>query len=232
MSDGPLIEVEGLTKVYARGKNPIPVLMGVDLTVKRRDMIGVIGASGVGKTTLLQILGTLDEPTKGTVRFDGVDPFKLKDGQRALFRRSHIGFVFQFHHLLPQFSAVENVMMPMLIDRRAAQTARDKATTLLERMELGHRLSHRPAELSGGEQQRVALARALVMDPAVVLADEPTGNLDGRTSDTIHDLLFELNEELGTAMIVVTHNPRLATRMPRQLRLSKGGLHPVEEGGL
>ena len=204
------------------------MLTALDLTVGHGEMIGVIGASGVGKTTLLQVLGTLDEPSSGVVRYGGVDPFTLSDSQRAQFRRRHVGFVFQFHHLLPQFTALENVMMPLMIDRRPRSTAQERAADLLQRMGLQHRLTHRPSELSGGEQQRVAVARALVMQPPVVLADEPTGNLDVNTSEGIHDLLFELNEELDTAMIVVTHNPTLAQRMPRQLRLHEGSLHPVD----
>lgn len=226
----PLISVEGLHKVYAQGSRLIRVLSNLSLTVEPGEMIGVIGASGVGKTTLLQVLGTLDHPSSGQVLYRGVNPFRLSDGQRAQFRRRQIGFVFQFHHLLPQFTALENVMMPLLIDRRPRSTAHGRAVDLLQRMGLEHRLTHRPSELSGGEQQRVAVARALVMKPRVVLADEPTGNLDVHTSEGIHDLLFELNEELDTAMIVVTHNPTLAQRMPRQLVLRDGSVHPVEDG--
>lgn len=227
--DKPLISVRRLNKVYVQGSRRICVLTNLALTVEQGEMIGVIGASGVGKTTLLQVLGTLDQPTDGAVLYDGVNPFTLPDRHRAQFRRRHIGFVFQFHHLLPQFTALENVMMPLMIDRQPRAAAHERAVDLLQRMGLSHRLTHRPSELSGGEQQRVALARALVMQPRVILADEPTGNLDVNTSQGIHDLLFELNEEFDTAMIVVTHNPTLAQRMPRQLRLHEGSLHPVEE---
>lgn len=230
MSEGtPLVTVSGLRKVYLRGTRVIPVLTGLELNVARGDMIGVIGASGVGKTTLLQVIGTLDEPTSGSVQYEGVNPFELPDRERARFRRRNVGFVFQFHHLLPQFTALENVMMPMLIDRQGRPAANREALEILDRMGLSHRLTHRPSELSGGEQQRVALARALVMRPSVILADEPTGNLDVNTSQAIHDLLFELNDEFNTSMIVVTHNPELAKRMPRQLRLTDGGLFPLDE---
>ncbi len=230
MSEGtPLVTVSRLGKVYVRGARVIPVLTDLELKVARGDMIGVIGASGVGKTTLLQVIGTLDEPSSGSVTYEGVNPFELPDRERARFRRRNVGFVFQFHHLLPQFTALENVMMPMLIDRQGRPAANREALEILDRMGLSHRLSHRPSELSGGEQQRVALARALVMRPSVILADEPTGNLDVNTSQAIHDLLFELNDEFNTSMIVVTHNPELAKRMPRQLRLTDGGLFPLDE---
>jgi lipoprotein-releasing system ATP-binding protein len=193
-------------------------------------MISIMGASGAGKTTLLQILGTLDGPTDGRLEFGGINPFELSDKGRAKFRRRNVGFVFQFHHLLPQFTALENVMMPARIDRMPADKAEALATNLLERMGLSDRMQHRPGELSGGEQQRVAVARALVMEPKVVLADEPTGNLDVATGEEIHDLLFELNEEIGSAMIIVTHNPSLAERMPRRFRLTGGALEPIVEG--
>jgi lipoprotein-releasing system ATP-binding protein len=224
----PLIEVEGLYKTYLHEMKPIPVLKGLDLVVAPGAMVSITGPSGAGKTTLLQVLGTLDDPTRGVVRIDGVDPFGLNDRERAHFRRRTIGFVFQFHHLLPQFTALENVMMPTRIDRVPADKAARHAREVLELMGLSHRLRHRPSELSGGEQQRVAVARALVMRPKVVLADEPTGNLDVKTSDGIHDLLIEINREFGTAMVIVTHNPALARLMPRQLHLSDGKLSPVE----
>jgi lipoprotein-releasing system ATP-binding protein len=172
----------------------------------------------------LQVLGTLDVPTGGEVLYGRVNPFALADRQRAAFRRRHMGFVFQFHHLLPQFTALENVAMPGRIDRLAREEAESRAEQLLRRMGLGHRLSHRPGELSGGEQQRVAVARALLMRPKIVLADEPTGNLDVTTGEGIHDLLLELNQEFGMAMVIVTHNPGLARRLPRQLQMVDGVL--------
>ncbi|MBN1945509.1 MAG: ABC transporter ATP-binding protein [Bradymonadales bacterium] len=225
----PLITVRTLHKDYLHEQKVIPVLKGLDLVVQPGEMISITGASGVGKTTFLHVLGTLDEPTRGQIQFDGLDPFALSDRQRAQFRRRNVGFVFQFHHLLPQFTALENVMMPARIDRIPADEAQSRAVGLLEKLGLGHRLKHRPSELSGGEQQRVAVARAVVMRPKVVLADEPTGNLDVQTGEGIYDLLFQINQESGVAMIIVTHNPQLAALMPTRLHLHDGILSPASE---
>jgi lipoprotein-releasing system ATP-binding protein len=227
----PLIRVEGLRKDYVHEGKTINVLRGLDLEVCEGEMISITGPSGVGKTTLLHVLGTLDVPTTGSVHYGGVDPFALRDRQRSQFRRRNVGFVFQFHHLLPQFTALENVTMPARIDRLPGAEAERRAIELLERMDLGHRLSHRPSELSGGEQQRVAVARALVMRPKIVLADEPTGNLDVVTAEGIHEQLIELNREFGSAMIVVTHNPSLARSFPRRLGMFDGVLRPSDENG-
>lgn len=202
----------------------ISVLEGIHLDVRRGEMLSVEGASGVGKSTLLHVLGTLDLPTSGTIRFDGIDITKLSQARLDELRGHRMGFVFQFHHLLPEFSALENVMMPALIQRVTRNEARRRASDLLKRVGLGHRLTHRPGQLSGGEQQRVALSRALVMRPSLVLADEPTGNLDTKTSDEMHRLFFEFNQEFGTTMLVVTHNPDLAASMPRRIRMIDGRL--------
>lgn len=219
-----LIEVEQLRKSFIKEGKEIHVLHGVDLRIESGEMLAVIGKSGAGKSTFLQVLGTLDRPTSGTIRMGGVDVFNLRSNRLAAFRNETIGFVFQFHYLLPEFSALENVAMPALIHRRPRQEALRSAEDLLQRVGLGHRLTHKPGELSGGEQQRVALARALVMKPRVLLADEPTGNLDLRTGGGIHDLFVELNQTLGITIIVVTHNPALAAMLPRRLRMEDGRL--------
>jgi lipoprotein-releasing system ATP-binding protein len=201
----------------------LQVLAEVDLTLAPGDMVAVVGASGVGKSTFLQILGTLDLPTTGTIRFDGVELTTLSPTRLAEFRNRRIGFVFQFHHLLPEFTALENVMMPALIQRFPVAVAQKRARDILGRVGLSQRLTHRPGELSGGEQQRVALARAMVLEPALLLADEPTGNLDRATGEAIHELFLELNQERGSTLLVVTHNPELAALMPRRLRMVDGG---------
>jgi lipoprotein-releasing system ATP-binding protein len=206
------------------------VLDGVDLELAAGEMVAVVGASGVGKSTFLQILGTLDLPSSGTITFNGEELTKLNAARLAEFRNRSIGFVFQFHHLLPEFSALENVMMPALIQGVAVSRARTTAKDILGRVGLSHRLTHRPSELSGGEQQRVALARALVLEPALLLADEPTGNLDRATGEAIHQLFLELNRERGSTLLVVTHNPELANLMPRRLRMVDGGRLVEEEG--
>ena len=185
-------------------------------------MVSVVGPSGAGKSTLLHIIGALDRPSEGTVRFGNVDLSKMTPSALAEFRNRSIGFVFQFHHLLPDFTALENAMMPCLIRRMPRREAFARATELLEEVGLKDRLSHRPGELSGGEQQRVALARALVLNPRLLLADEPTGNLDSGTSSAIHELFFSINQQRQTAMVIVTHNPALARRMPRRLRMVDG----------
>ncbi|MBS2029421.1 MAG: ABC transporter ATP-binding protein [Deltaproteobacteria bacterium] len=222
-----LVDIAGLTKDYFLEGRRIPVLRGVDLNIAEGEMLSLVGPSGVGKSTFLQVLGTLDEPTTGTVHFQGVDVFSLTDNALADFRNKSIGFVFQSHYLLPEFSAKQNAMMPTLIHRMDSREAESRAVELLQMVGLGHRLDHKPGELSGGEQQRVALARALVMHPRLLLADEPTGNLDPETGEGIHRLLSDLNQRLGITCLVVTHNAELARNMRRQLRLREGRL--VEE---
>jgi lipoprotein-releasing system ATP-binding protein len=221
----PLIVAEGVVKGYATAAGYLPVLRDLDLEVAGGEMLAVIGASGVGKSTLLHVLGTLDRPESGTVAIAGEDVFRLPEGRRPSFRNRTIGFVFQFHHLLPEFSALENVMMPMLIARTPAPEARWRASALLDELDLAARAGHRPGALSGGEQQRVAVARALVQSPRLLLADEPSGNLDQGTGDRLHDLLRRLNREKGITVVTATHNPRLADACDRVLRLEAGRLH-------
>jgi lipoprotein-releasing system ATP-binding protein len=223
-SVGTRVEVVDLHKSFEHGGLTLTVLHGITFTLEAGEMAAIVGASGVGKSTLLHILGTLDLPTSGQLRFGGKDVTKLSPSALADFRNRSIGFVFQFHHLLPEFTAVENVMMPCLIQRVPRDQAEQRARNVLERVGLAKRLTHKPGELSGGEQQRVALARAMVLEPAVLLADEPTGNLDSQTGKEIHDLLVELNRERGSTMLIVTHNPDLAALMPRTLRMVDGGL--------
>ncbi|MDD5309415.1 MAG: ABC transporter ATP-binding protein [Deltaproteobacteria bacterium] len=217
-----LIEIRGLTKTFVHEGKRIEVLRGVDLCVDQGEMCAVVGASGAGKSTFLHVVGTLDAPTSGTIHFRGEDVTRFRPRPLSEFRNRTIGFVFQFHHLLPEFTALENTMMPGLIQRMERDALESQARRILDEVGLGDRMTHKPGELSGGEQQRVALARALVLRPALLLADEPTGNLDGRTADAIHDLFFEMNRRYGTTMLLVTHNPSLATRMPRTLRLEGG----------
>jgi lipoprotein-releasing system ATP-binding protein len=206
------------------GPEALRVLDGIDLAIGRGEMLAIVGASGVGKSTFLHILGGLDRPTSGSVLFGDVDVFGLDANQLARFRNERVGFVFQFHHLLPEFSALENVMMPALIRRTGWSEAAGTASALLKEVGLGGRLHHRPGELSGGEQQRVAVARALVLKPDVVLADEPTGNLDMHTGEAIHDLLLSINKQKGTTFVIVTHNDKLAVRAHRVLRMAEGRL--------
>ncbi len=219
----PLIRAHGLCKVYGDGR-PIVVLHQLELEVRGGEVVAIVGQSGVGKSTLLHILGTLDRPTSGHVYFAGQDVFALDERAQAAFRNREIGFVFQFHHLLPDFSAVENVMMPALINGMRWQEAYARARALLERVGLGDRLDHRPGQLSGGELQRVAIARAVVMSPRAVLADEPTGNLDPDTAAGVHELLLELNREHGVTFVLVTHNEELARLAHRSLHLIHGRL--------
>jgi lipoprotein-releasing system ATP-binding protein len=204
------------------------VLNGIDLTVAEGDTIALVGVSGAGKSTLLQVIGTLDRPTSGEVLFRGNDVFKMGNGELAVFRNRSIGFVFQFHHLLPEFTALENVMMPALIGGQTKEKACESAAALLDDVGLSHRLTHKPGELSGGEQQRVAIARALVLSPALLMADEPTGNLDRKTSEEVHDLLAGIQEKTGLTLIIVTHNERLAARMGKTIRLVDGR---IQENG-
>jgi lipoprotein-releasing system ATP-binding protein len=221
-----LLEIIALHKSYRMGNETVQVLRGVDLVVMPGTTTALVGASGAGKSTLLHILGALDRPTSGTVKYRGQELFKKSDRELADFRSINIGFMFQFHHLLPEFSALENVMMPALIARQERQQAEQKARTLLEEVGLGHRLQHRPGELSGGEQQRVAMARALVMEPELLLADEPTGNLDAKTSEAIHELLNKIQKQTGVSMVIVTHNERIASGMERVVRLLDGQIQP------
>jgi len=220
---GARLEVTRLGKAYVHGGRPLPILWDVDLSLERGDMVAVVGASGVGKSTFLQLLGTLDLPTEGSIKFNGEELTRMSSTRLSEFRNRHIGFVFQFHHLLPEFTALENVMMPGLIQQQSQAVARKRAADILGRVGLSHRLTHRPSELSGGEQQRVALARAMVLEPALLLADEPTGNLDRATGEAIHNLFLDLNRERGSTLLVVTHNHELARMMPRRMRMIDGG---------
>lgn len=224
-----LLQVRGLVKHFRHGENLIKVLRGVDLDIWPGEMVAIMGASGVGKSTLLHILGTLDSPTSGTISFNGQILDHLSARQLADFRNRHLGFVFQFHHLLPEFTAIENAMMPALIAKIPREETEARARTLLTEVGLADRMTHRPGELSGGEQQRVALARALIMEPQLLMADEPTGNLDTTMSEEIHQLFFEINARHGTTMLAVTHNPSLAERMPRVVRMVDGRI--FEERG-
>ncbi|MEJ2516016.1 MAG: ATP-binding cassette domain-containing protein [Gammaproteobacteria bacterium] len=225
----PVLACEGLGRHFSEGGNVLRVLEGVELSVAAGDRIAIVGSSGSGKTTLLQLLGGLDLPTSGRVSVRGQVLSELGDAERGRLRNEAIGFVYQFHHLLPEFSAEENVAMPLFIRGQPAAAAMAEARELLERVGLGERLSHRPGQLSGGERQRAAVARALITRPAVVLADEPTGNLDSRTGERVFELMLELNRELGTALVVVTHDPRIAARMDRVLELAEGRLGPMKD---
>jgi lipoprotein-releasing system ATP-binding protein len=219
-----LLEISALCKTYEIGRNRVEVLKGINLELEAATTTALVGASGAGKSTLLHLLGALDRPTSGTVCFCGDDLFQKNDRELASFRNRSIGFVFQFHHLLSEFTALENVMMPALIARVPKGEACSMAEELLADVGLAHRVSHRPGELSGGEQQRVAIARALVMSPALLLADEPTGNLDMKTSEGVHAVLADLQQKKGLTLVVVTHNERLAAAMGRTVRLLDGRL--------
>ncbi len=221
------IHVSGLSKSYAVGGARLTVLKDLDLSLERGEMVAIVGASGVGKSTLLHVMGGLDAPDAGSVRIDQVELGRLSDEAVVAFRNQHVGFVFQFHHLLPEFSAVENAEMPLRIARKTAAECRERAAGLLERVGLAERLEHRPGMLSGGEQQRVAIARALVMQPTLLLADEPTGDLDEHTAENLHDLLQEMHREHGLTSVIATHNPKLAAACDRVLRLEEGRLRGV-----
>jgi lipoprotein-releasing system ATP-binding protein len=223
----PLIVAAGVIKGYRTAAGYVPVLRGLDLAVAAGEMLAITGASGVGKSTLLHVLGTLDPPEQGSIQVAGEDVLRLPEVRLRAFRNKTMGFVFQFHHLLPEFTALENVAMPLLIARVPGTEARAAASRLLVELELGHRLDHRPGALSGGEQQRVAVARALACSPRALLADEPTGNLDRETGDRLHALLRRLNQEKGITVVVVTHNERLAAACDRTLRLEAGVLRPA-----
>ena len=220
----PFLEALGIVKSYPVGGRSLTVLRDLELTVAAGEMVAIVGASGVGKSTLLHILGGLDHADHGRIAIDGIELTTLPAAEVVAFRNRHVGFVFQFHHLLPEFSALENAEMPMRIARMPLADARPRAEELLGRVGLGERLTHRPGMLSGGEQQRVAVARALVMRPAVLLADEPTGDLDEQTADSLHALLREMHEAYGLTSIIATHNPRLANACDRVLRLEGGRL--------
>ena len=218
------LEARGIVKRYAVGGNGLTVLRDLDLSVEAGEMLAIMGASGVGKSTLLHILGGLDRANQGDVTVGGTNLTSLPDADVVAFRNRHVGFVFQFHHLLPEFSAVENVEMPMRIARIPVVEARPRAEELLNRVGLAERTTHRPGMLSGGEQQRVAVARALVMRPALLLADEPTGDLDEQTAESLHGLLREMHAAYGSTSVIATHNPRLAEACDRVLRLESGRL--------
>jgi lipoprotein-releasing system ATP-binding protein len=223
----PFLSVSGLDKSYRVGRQTIHVLRGLDLEAEAGEMVAIVGASGVGKSTLLHVLGGLDGADAGEIRVGGTVLSALPDAARVAFRNAQVGFVFQFHHLLPEFSALENAEMPMRIARRPPAEGRAAAEGLLRRVGLGERLTHRPGMLSGGEQQRVAMARALVMSPALLLADEPTGDLDEHTADTLHALLRDIHRERGLTSVIATHNGRLAGACDRVLRLEAGRLRPA-----
>lgn len=224
MSETPIIQCHDLAKTYREGRDTLQVFAAVDLAVARGETLAIVGSSGSGKTTLLNMLGGLDTPSAGSVVIDGADIHGMRERERCRFRNRTLGFVYQFHHLLAEFSALDNVALPAALGRFSPRQAREKARDLLQRVGLGERLGHKPSELSGGERQRVAIARALVNDPRCVLMDEPTGNLDDDTGERIQALMKELNAQLGSAFVVATHDPDLAQGMGRVMRLDHGGL--------
>ncbi|MEF3167901.1 MAG: ABC transporter ATP-binding protein [Deltaproteobacteria bacterium] len=228
----PVISISGLAKTYRSNENVVPVLRDVTMEIHRGEVVAIVGASGVGKTTLLHILGTLDHPSSGTVLHFGENVFSWPDRALSRFRNEKIGFVFQFHRLLPEFTALENVMLPCLVARVPRREAAEKAEAILRELGMGERLGHRTGQLSGGEQQRVALARAMVRDPSIILADEPTGNLDETTGRKVADLFFSMNKRYSLTMVIVTHNLALAERMDRRLGLRDGQVRELEASEL
>jgi lipoprotein-releasing system ATP-binding protein len=224
MTNNPILTADSVVREYSQGGTSIPVLSGVNLSVGHGEKVAIVGASGSGKTTLLNLLGGLDDPDKGRIAVNDKSWTNLGASERAIWRNQYIGFVYQFHHLLNEFSALENVALPLLIGDCSVNKSRQQATSLLERVGLGHRLNHTPAELSGGERQRVAVARALVNEPSVVLMDEPTGNLDPITAKTMLELLLDLNQSLGIAFVLVTHDYNIAQQMDRTVILEMGQL--------
>jgi len=224
----PVLEARNVARHFQQGPDTLEVLKGVNVSILAGERLSIVGASGSGKTTLLQVLGGLDKPSQGQVLVNGKDIHSLGEKERGELRNHAIGFVYQFHHLLPEFSALENVAMPLLVRRMKTSEAKDRAAEILKRVGLGERLTHRPHQLSGGERQRAAVARALVTQPKLVLADEPTGNLDGKNAEGVFELMLELNRERRTSLVLVTHDLRIAARMDRTLEIEDGSLHEID----
>ena len=222
MNDKTLLEAKGLSRVFSEGNSQLVVLNDLNLSISRGERLAIVGESGSGKTTLLQLLGGLDSPSSGSIVINGQNFVDLSDSEKGVLRNQTLGFVYQFHHLLPEFTALENVAMPLLLRRLPTKEAREEAKNLLNLVGLSDRMQHRPGELSGGERQRTAVARALVTNPSIVLADEPTGNLDHRSGESIFELMLELNRKLDSSLVIVTHDLNLAKRMDRVLELSDG----------
>jgi len=224
----PVLQARNVSKQFQQGPDTLDVLTSVSIEIPAAERLSIVGASGSGKTTLLQILGGLDKPSSGQVLVDGKDIHAISEKERGALRNHALGFVYQFHHLLPEFSALENVAMPLLVRRMQTSEAKDRAREILRRVGLGDRLTHRPHQLSGGERQRAAIARALVTQPKLVLADEPTGNLDGKNAEGVFELMLELNRERQTSLVIVTHDMRIAARMDRALEIENGSLREVD----